>query len=39
MYPIDARQLVRGGTLGSNALDPTLPQRPSRRFRVKRARR
>jgi hypothetical protein len=37
MYPIDARQLISRATLGSNALDPTLPHRPSRRLRVRRA--
>jgi hypothetical protein len=37
MYPIDVQQLIRRGTLGSNALDPTRPHRPSRRLRVKMA--
>ena len=37
MYPIDAPQLVRRATLGSHALDPTLPHRPSRRLHGKRA--
>jgi hypothetical protein len=37
MYPIDARQLVCRATLGSNALDPTVPARPSRRLRAKKA--
>jgi len=30
MYPIDVQQLIRRGTLGSRALDPTLPYRPPR---------
>jgi hypothetical protein len=37
MYPIDARQLISRSTHGSNALDPTLPHRPSRRLRAKTA--
>jgi hypothetical protein len=35
MYPIDAGDLVRRGTHGSHALDPTLPHRPSLRLRLK----
>jgi len=34
MYPIDVQQLIRRGTLGSRALDPTLPHRPSRLRRL-----
>jgi hypothetical protein len=37
MYPINAQQLMRRGTLGAHALDPTLPHRPPRRLRVQRA--
>jgi len=34
MYPIDVEQLIRRGTVGSRALDPTLPHRPSRLRRL-----
>ena len=34
MYPIDVPQLVRRGTLGSRADDPTLPSRPRRLSRL-----
>jgi hypothetical protein len=37
MYPIDTRRLVNRATLGSNALDPTVPDRPSRRLRGRKA--
>jgi hypothetical protein len=37
MYLIDAQQLVQRASLGWNALDPTVPDRPSRRHRVKKA--
>jgi hypothetical protein len=34
---IDVQHLIRRGTLGANALDPTRPHRLSRRLRVRRA--
>ena len=37
MYPIDVNHLVRKGTLGSRAGDPTLEDRPSRLGRLKSA--
>lgn len=37
MYPIDVEYLVRKGTLGSRAGDPTLLDRPSRFTRLRRA--
>jgi len=36
MYPIDVPYLIRRGTLGSHALDPTLPYRQPRRLRTQR---
>ena len=36
MYPIDVQQLIRQGTLGSNALDPVRPHREPRRLALKR---
>jgi len=32
MYPIDIPHLIRRGTLGSHALDPTFPCAPPRRL-------
>jgi hypothetical protein len=37
MYPIDVSSLVRRETLGSRAGDPTLPMRPRRFSRLRRA--
>ena len=37
MYPINVPQLMRRGTLGSSALDRTLPHRSSRRLGLQRA--
>jgi len=37
MYPVDVTTLVRRGTLGSRAADPTLRDRPSRLRRLARA--
>jgi hypothetical protein len=37
MYPIDVNHLVRKGTLGSRAGDPTLDDRASRLGRLRRA--
>jgi hypothetical protein len=35
MYPIDVERMIRRETLGSRALDPTLPYRPSRFRRLR----
>jgi len=36
MYPIDAPSLVHRETIGSRANDPILPDRPTRRARLRR---